>query len=391
MAASGSYLLSLTTLAHAFTHTQLHKPLLSLLALHGTVRGILAHPNPNPNLPFVINTWSGPFTAATDAAYYTLTNATGTGSPIAALDAVVAGCSACEQNQCDGTVGFGGSPDEACETTLDALIMDGTTLNSGAVAGLRRIRDAIAVARAVLERTRHSLLAGDLATRFAVEMGFGPEGDLSTPESRALCEDWRRGGCKGNYRVNVEPDPETSCGPYRPVPLLAGRGIRLEDGQASHDTISMVVIDRNGTMAAGTSTNGARFKVPGRVGDGPIVGSGSYVDGDVGGCGATGDGDIMMRFLPCYQAVENLRLGMTPTEAAEDAVRRMLRKYPTISSGVVVVNNKGEHGAAGSGWTFTYSFRGGKMDAAEVVSVPPLAGLPVGRIRMESDNALREL
>ncbi|KAL2151089.1 hypothetical protein VTH82DRAFT_6187 [Thermothelomyces myriococcoides] len=390
MAATSSHLSNLTALMHAFTHHRLHKPLLSLLALHGTVTGILAHGHPNPNLPFVINTWSGPFTAATDAAYYTLTNTTGTGSRTAALDAVVAGCSTCERNQCDGTVGFGGSPDEACETTLDALIMDGTTLNSGAVAGLRRIRDAIAVARAVLERTRHSLLAGDLATRFAVEMGFGPETDLSTPESRALCEEWREGGCKGNYRVNVEPDPETSCGPYHPVPLLAGRSVGSEEGeQASHDTISMVVIDQNGTMAAGTSTNGARFKVPGRVGDGPIVGSGSYVDGEVGGCGATGDGDIMLRFLPCYQAVENLRLGMTPTEAAEDAVRRMLRKFPDISSGVVVVNNKGEHGAAGSGWTFTYSFRAGQMDATEVVSVPPLSAPAVGG--RKPGDASREL
>ncbi|KAL2255908.1 hypothetical protein VTK26DRAFT_2503 [Humicola hyalothermophila] len=138
----------------------------------------------------------------------------------------------------------------------------------------------------------------------------------------------------------------------------------------------MVAIDARGLMAAGTSTNGASFKIPGRVGDGPIVGSGSYVDGEVGGCGATGDGDIMMRFLPCYQAVENLRRGMKPKEAAEDAVRRMLRKYPKISSGIVVVNNKGEHGGAGSGWTFTYSFRGGTMNATEVVTVPPLEAQP---------------
>ncbi|KAK4038329.1 putative isoaspartyl peptidase/L-asparaginase 3 [Parachaetomium inaequale] len=332
----------------------------------------------NPDLPFVINTWAGPFTAATDAAYHSLTNPSSPHSLTPALDAVEIGCATCEQNQCDTTVGFGGSPDEACETTLDALIMDGTTLNSGAVAGLRRIRDAVSVARAVLEHTRHSLLVGDLATRFAVQMGFGPEGDLGTVESRERCEAWRMGGCKGNYWVGVEPDPERGCGPYRPVGVPGGGLAGRDEGQMSHDTISMVVIDGDGVMAAGTSTNGAAFKIPGRVGDGPIVGSGSYVDGDVGGCGATGDGDIMMRFLPCYQAVENLRLGMTPTEAAEDAMRRMLRKYPKISSGVVVVNNKGEHGAAGSGWTFTYAFRGGTMNATEVVSIPPLTVVPAG-------------
>ncbi|KAK4096196.1 hypothetical protein N658DRAFT_385598, partial [Parathielavia hyrcaniae] len=336
-----------------------------------------ASPHQPPNLPFVVNTWGGPFTAATDAAYLALTTHPHPGDPTkpppTALDAVEIGCAACERNQCDNTVGFGGSPDENCETTLDALVMDGTTMKSGAVAGLRRIRHAVSVARAVLEHTRHSLLVGDLATRFAVQMGFGPEKDLATAQSRARCEEWRAGGCKGNYWVGVLPDPEGSCGPYRPAPGLGGLGLGDgEGGQVSHDTISMVVIDGAGRMAAGTSTNGAAFKIPGRVGDGPVVGSGSYVDGDVGGCGATGDGDIMMRFLPCYQAVENLRRGMTPTEAAEDAVRRMLTKYPGISSGVVVVNNKGEHGAAGSGWTFTYAFRGGRMNATEVVTIPPL-------------------
>ncbi|KAK4119122.1 hypothetical protein N657DRAFT_553360, partial [Parathielavia appendiculata] len=336
---------------------------------------IHASPHQSPNLPFVINTWGGAFTAATDAAYLALTtNPDNLEPPPTALDAVEIGCTTCEQNQCDNTVGFGGSPDENCETTLDAMIMDGTTMKSGAVAGLRRIRDAISVARAVLEHTRHSLLIGDLATQFAVQMGFGPEEDLATAQSRARCEEWRRGGCKGNYWVDVLPDPEISCGPYRPATGLEWSGVGGgEEGQVSHDTISMVVIDGAGRMAAGTSTNGAAFKIPGRVGDGPIVGSGSYVDGDVGGCGATGDGDIMMRFLPCYQAVENLRRGMTPTEAAEDAVRRMLRKYPKTSSGVVVVDNKGEHGAAGSGWIFTYAFRRGPMNKTEVVSIPPLS------------------
>lgn len=81
-----------------------------------------------------------------------------------------------------------------------------------------------------------------------------------------------------------------------------------------------------------------------------------------------------MRFLPCYQAVESLRLGLSPQAAAEDAVKRMLRKYPTVQAGIVVVNNKGDHGGAGSGWTFTYSYRGGTMNESVVVSVPPLDG-----------------
>lgn len=316
----------------------------------------------SPGLPFVINTWGGPFTAATDAAYLALH---GNGS--SALDAVEIGCTTCEENQCDGSVGFGGSPDENCETTLDAMIMEGASMKSGAVAALRRVKNAIGVARAVLEHTTHTLLAGDLATAFAVENGFTEE-DLTTEASEERCQAWREASCQPNYRINVSPDASTSCGPYTPlsqIPLSWRR-------QASHDTISQITIHSDGSMAAGTTTNGASHKVPGRVGDGPITGSGSYVDGDVGGCGATGDGDIMMRFLPCYQAVENLRQGMTPTEAAEDAVARMVRKYPDVSSGLVVVDTEGNHGGAASGWTFTYAFRGGSMNETKVVTVQPL-------------------
>ena len=373
-------------------------PLTLILILSSLGRALTS---PSPGLPMVINTWGGPFTAATDAAYQALTSSPD--SSTSALDAVEIGCSTCERNQCDGSVGYGGSPDEACETTLDAMIMDGTTLKSGAVAALRRVREAVSVARAVLEHTTHTLLAGDQATLFAVQNGF-LEQNLTTEASARQCAEWRAADCQANYRINVTPDPTTACGPYTPLAVVERRDAAPADGdaaaaaaaaavhrrdaypdalqrgftpasasQASHDTISMIAIHASGTMAAGTSTNGASHKIPGRVGDGPITGSGSYVDGDVGGCGATGDGDIMMRFLPCYQAVENLRQGMTPTEAAEDVVKRMLRKYPEVASGIVVVNNDGEHGGAGSGWTFTYAFRGGDMNATEVVTVPPVS------------------
>ena len=132
-------------------------------------------------LPLVVNTWGGSFTAGTEAAYAVLMQP-GT----SALDAVEAGGARCEAKQCDGTVGFGGSPDEQCETTLDAMIMDGKTMKSGAVAGLRRIKDAISVARMVLEHTTHTMLSGDLATRFAMEMGFTPE-NLTTSGSLNSC------------------------------------------------------------------------------------------------------------------------------------------------------------------------------------------------------------
>ncbi|PSR77181.1 nucleophile aminohydrolase [Coniella lustricola] len=331
------------------------------------------------NLPMVINTWAGPFTAATDAAFEVLSL---TPHNTTALDAVQIGCATCERNQCDGTVGFGGSPDENCETTLDALIMDGQTLRSGAVAGLRRVRDAIGVARLVHDYTEHSLLAGDLATRFAVDFGGFVEENLATTESLAQCEAWRAADCQPNYRAgHIVPDAGAQCGPYAPwkasdsldnAELHEGNSFESSSSKRSHDTISMVAIHSDGTMAAGTSSNGATHKVPGRVGDGPIVGSGSYVDSDIGGCGATGDGDIMMRFLPCYQAVENMRRGLSPQEAADDAVSRMIKRYPMAMTGIVVVDNKGQHAGAGSGWTFTYAFRSGDMKEAVTVTVPAL-------------------
>lgn len=368
--------------------------LLALLSLTTPLRADAAETGADdsssnsPGLPFVINTWGGPFTAATDVAYLALAGSASTSST-AALDAVQAGCATCEANQCDGSVGYGGSPDEACETTLDALLMDGATLNTGAVAALRRVRDAVGVARAVLDHTAHSLLAGDQATAFAVQNGFVEE-DIATDASRAACEAWREAACQPNYRVDVAPNATLACGPYVPLDSPSSsssngssssteaaaeeekRRRQAEVRYAGHDTISLMAITSSGAMAAGTSTNGASHKVPGRVGDGPIAGSGSYADGEAGACGATGDGDIMMRFLPCYQAVESLRRGLSPKAAAEDAVRRMLRRYPSVSAGIVVVDTAGNHGGAGSNWNFTYAFRGGAMNATTVVTVPPL-------------------
>ncbi|KAG5946924.1 hypothetical protein E4U60_003584 [Claviceps pazoutovae] len=340
-------------------------------------------PSPLP-IPIIIHTWSGPFKAASSAASTILRL-----PHASALDAIQAGASACEQNQCDGTVGPGGSPDETCETTLDALLMHGGhTLNVGAVGSLRRVKNAVAVARHVLEYTQHSLLVGDLATRFAIERGFLEE-DLTTRHSVARCEEWKRGGCQPNARrgggVTV-PDPGRFCGPYRRGRademgwslLRRGRDDVMNGGSAGiirgHDTIALVALDAAGGMAAGTSTNGQAHKIPGRVGDAPIPGSGAYVDDLVGGCGATGDGDIMMRFLPCYQAVESMRQGLSPREAAEDAVRRMLARYPGVRAGLVVMNHRGEHAGAASNWAFSYSFRTASMNETGVVDVPPMGG-----------------
>ncbi|KRZ32154.1 putative N(4)-(beta-N-acetylglucosaminyl)-L-asparaginase [Trichinella pseudospiralis] len=272
------------------------------------------------------------------------------------LEAVLVGCSVCQELQCDGTVGYGGSPNEFGETTLDALVIHGPTGDVGAVASLKRIKEAIRVAAAVMKYTKHTLLVGEAATSFALEMGFS-ESDLHTPESTQMWKTWVAGSCQPNYRKNVVPDPSKSCGPYTPLLQTDNTDDRSNAQIDSHDTIGMIAIHGE-EISAGTSTNGMRYKIPGRVGDSPIPGSGAFVDNDVGAACATGDGDILMRMLPSYQAVENMRTSMTPTEAAMDAISRVAKKYPTFKGALIAANRYGHVGAACHGFdTFAYSLR----------------------------------
>ncbi|KAM3388988.1 hypothetical protein ACQJBY_011244 [Aegilops geniculata] len=341
--------------------------------------------------PVVVSTW--PFREAVRAAW-DVVKAGGAGG--SAVDAVVAGCSACEELRCDGTVGPGGSPDENGETTLDALIMNGKTMEIGAVAAMRYVKDAIMAAKLVMEHTGHTLLVGEKATSFAISMGLAGPTDLSSPESIEKWSNWRQSNCQPNFWKNVAP--AGNCGPYHPINIpkdpvksaaWENQGITCQEwfqndnlleltnshfnsvNRHNHDTISMAVIDKMGHVAVGTSTNGATFKIPGRVGDGPIPGSSAYGDDEVGACGATGDGDIMMRFLPCYQVVESMRLGMEPRDAAVDAISRIARKYPDFVGAVFALNKKGVHAGACHGWTFQYSVRNSSMQDVEVITVTP--------------------
>ncbi|CAK6968306.1 N(4)-(beta-N-acetylglucosaminyl)-L-asparaginase [Scomber scombrus] len=289
------------------------------------------------SLPLVINTW--PFKNATAAAWSVLQS----GGSV--LDAVEKGCARCEMEQCDGSVGYGGSPDESGETTLDAMIMNGDTMEVGAVADLRRIKNAIGVARAVMERTDQTLLVGESASVFAENMGFIAE-DLTTNKSLNIFSQWLKGNCQPNYRKNVIPDPSKSCGPYKPRATLEQNKRARHVNMRSHDTIGMIALDTTGHVAAGTSTNGLTHKVPGRVGDSPIVGAGAYADSSAGGAAATGDGDIMMRFLPSYLAVELMRTGADPSAACKTAISRIKRHYSEFFGAIICANTTGHYGAA---------------------------------------------
>ncbi|KAG7538793.1 Peptidase T2 asparaginase 2 [Arabidopsis suecica] len=258
------------------------------------------------------------------------------------------------------------------------------TMEVGAVAAMRYVKDGIRAAHLVMKYSQHTLLAGEGASAFAISMGLPGPMNLSSPESVKKWSDWKENQCQPNFRKNVVPIND--CGPYKPnngaMNVFGDK--RTEScemgaieyrpplvGPHNHDTISMAVIDKMGHIAVGTSTNGATYKIPGRVGDGPIVGSSAYADDEVGGCGATGDGDTMMRFLPCYQVVESMRQGMKPGEAAKDAISRIARRYPDFVGAVVAVDKNGSHAGACHGWTFQYSVQNPDMDDVQVFTVLP--------------------
>lgn len=256
-------------------------------------------------------------------------------------------------------------------------------MEMGAVAAMRYVKDGIRAARLVMQHTEHTLLVGEQASVFAISMGLPGPMNLSSEESLKKWMKWKEKDCQPNFRKNILPT--NSCGPYHPkettqigenscpaVDLVKTTTRKISPiNMHNHDTISMAVIDKMGHVAVGTSTNGATFKIPGRVGDGPIPGSSSYADDEVGACGATGDGDIMMRFLPCYQVLESLRRGMEPKVAAEDAISRIARKFPNFVGAVFAVSKDGVHAGACHGWTFQYSVRLPSMDDVEVFTVTP--------------------
>ncbi|XP_055522052.1 LOW QUALITY PROTEIN: N(4)-(beta-N-acetylglucosaminyl)-L-asparaginase-like [Leucoraja erinacea] len=291
-------------------------------------------------VPLVLNTWA--FAGAARRAWSTIAS----GGSV--LDAVEQGCSWCEDAQCDGTVGYGGSPDERGETTLDAMIMNGDTMEVGAVGDLRRVKSAISVARAVMEHSTHTLLVGESASIFAQNMGFLSE-DLTTTRSLSLHWEWLQNKCQPNSWKNVFPNPETTCGPYKPIKELGSQQHRVSAYRANihnHDTIGLIAIDKFGNIAAGTSTNGQIHKIHGRVGDSPIVGAGAYADSTAGAAAATGNGDIMMRFLPSYQAVEYMRMGIDPITACQKVIRRIQKYHPNLFGAVICANKTGSYGAA---------------------------------------------
>jgi isoaspartyl peptidase/L-asparaginase-like protein (Ntn-hydrolase superfamily) len=234
--------------------------------------------------PIVIATW--PFgRTAVDVAFPMLEK----GQP--ALDAAIAGAQAVEDDPAVQSVGFGGIANAVGTVSLDACVMDGRTLACGGVAGLENVRHPAAVARRVMEKTPHVLLVGEGARWFAMQQGF-PLETLLTPESVAA---WYK---------------------RRPKPAPAG-------GAKNHDTVTVLALDQKGNLGGVCTTSGLAHKLPGRVGDSPLIGAGLYVDNAGGAAGGTGVGEEIIRISGSFFIVEQMRAGKSPQEACEIAVKRV--------------------------------------------------------------------
>lgn len=267
-------------------------------------------------LPVVVSTWKHGV-AANKAAWDVLSQGG------YALDAVEAGIRVPEADPEVISVGYGGVPDASGKVTLDAAVMDESG-NAGSVAYLSCIKHPVSVARLVMEKTPHVMLAGKGAQKFALGHGFEKE-KLLTPEMKKLWKRWKNG--------DIEIDTAAS--------------IEEQLGQ-NHDTIGMLALDEKGRICGGTSTSGIAFKLHGRVGDAPLIGAGLYIDGETGGAVVTGSGEIIIKTMGAFLVVELMRNGMNARDACMEAVKRIVKKsadYENYQVGFLALDKNGNYGA----------------------------------------------
>ena len=264
------------------------------------------------------------------------------------LDAAIQVVKGPENDPNDDSVGLGGLPNEEGVVELDSCCMHGPTRRAGSVGGVRNIKNVSMVAKAVMEHTGHVMLVGEGAERFAVAMGF-PRENLLTDRSRKIWmlwkqfnsdRDWWGPGIASPHWRAPAPDSKPQSEIWRDrIEQLKQRsadlGIEPEFQFAAvrrvlfppSGTIHCSVLNEKGEMSGITTTSGLAFKLPGRCGDSPIIGAGCYTDQDVGSAGATGSGEENIKVAGAHTIVENMRHGMSPQEAAMDAMKRIVRNY----------------------------------------------------------------
>ncbi|MGZ3871392.1 MAG: N(4)-(beta-N-acetylglucosaminyl)-L-asparaginase [Mucilaginibacter sp.] len=268
-----------------------------------------------------------------------------------ALDAVEAGVKIPEADETNQTIGYGGLPDRDGYVTLDACIMD-ENYNCGSVMCLEDIVHPISVARLVMEKTPHIILAGEGALQFALANGFKRK-NLLTEKSKKDWKEWLKTS-KYNPEMNIENR------------LYDKKNDPMPGGPKNHDTIGMVAMDANGNISGACTTSGLAYKMHGRVGDSPVIGAGLYVDNEVGAASASGVGEEVIRIVGSHLVVELMRQDLKPEEACKKAVERIVQRGPerskTIQVAFIALNKQGQIGGYSLQPGFSYSVRSNTID-----------------------------
>jgi N4-(beta-N-acetylglucosaminyl)-L-asparaginase len=286
-----------------------------------------------------------------------------------ALDAALAGAQAVEDDLSIRTsVGFGSIPDRIGRLTLDACVMDGRTLACGGVAALEHVRHPAALARRVMERTPHVLLVGEGAKWFALQQGF----PLEMPYTPEVIRQWIERNPEKRKKGDKDP-------PAPPAPAEDPSDINVVD-EHNHDTVTVLALDRKGHLGGVCTTSGLAYKLPGRVGDSPLIGAGLYADDQAGAAGATGTGEEIIRIGGSLFIVEQMRAGKSAQEACELACKRanaaaVRRGVHPAQVAFLALDPKGAIGAACTTRTnFRYAVgRGGKVEMVQAKEVQPEA------------------
>jgi len=268
------------------------------------------------------------------------------------LEAVVATVTVVEDDPNEDSVGYGGLPNEQGEVELDASVMHGPTHRAGAVAAVRRIKNVSRLAKTVMENTNHIMIVGDGARRFAVEEGF-EEMNLLTEHSRKIWLAW-----KAKSSFNWRPGIDSPEWKEHMSSLFDGddKQIAYAERVIAHPrtgTIPCMAVDAKGDISATTTTSGLSWKIPGRVGDSPIIGAGCYVDNEVGAAGSTGKGEENIKICGGHSIIEMMRQGKSPADACLEALGRVAHNYKndkkklnTFHLYFYAINKDGVHGAA---------------------------------------------
>jgi len=263
------------------------------------------------------------------------------------LDSVIAGVNIVELDPLDDSVGYGGLPNAEGVVQLDSSVMHGPKKRAGAVGALEGVRMPSLVARAVMENTDHHLIVGKGAQDFARNMGFTIEADLNTENSRKQWLEWKRRIDPSHY---LDPKKRAEAGHKAALDMLAEGLLREEN---MHGTINCDGINSKGEICGVTTTSGLAWKIPGRLGDSPILGAGLYVDGAVGAAGSTGRGEANLYNLCSFVIVEEMRRGAHPKDAGMEVLRRIKantvekrllnsRGLPNFGINFYILNAKGE-------------------------------------------------